>query len=312
MTYEELFRQGSRQLSRAGIEEAALDARLLLEYACQISRSDLLAHGDRSPSPAEEAAYLELIARRQMRIPLQLLTGTQEFMGLEFDVNEHVLIPRQDTEILVEEVLKNLHDGMRILDMCTGSGCILVSLMYYTNNCEGLGVDCSAEALEVARGNAKKLLSRTDVLSGQPDFADQPEALTLKPMGENAVGRIQFAESDLFEKIEGRFDVVVSNPPYIPSAELEELMPEVGRYEPRDALDGGVDGLSFYRAIIKHSAEYLVGGGQLFFEIGCEQAEAVRQLMEQAGYLEIKVVKDYAGLDRVVYGTLGFGRKGVK
>jgi len=285
MTYDVLYRQGRDILAGAGVEEAGLDARLLLEHTCGVSRSDLLAHGDRSPSPAEEEAYLELIARRKMRIPLQLLTGVQEFMGLSFEVNEHVLIPRQDTEILVEEVLKNLHDGMRILDMCTGSGCILVSLLHYTNDCEGTGVDNSPEALAVAEKNAERLLGRED---------DR--------------GQIHFLLSDLFEKVEGRFDVIVSNPPYIPSSVIETLSPEVGAHEPRQALDGGEDGLCFYRSIIEESGKHLVGGGWLFFEIGYDQAEAVSRLMTQAGFLEVNVVKDYAGLDRVVYGMLGFER----
>lgn len=301
MTYKELLQRGRADLQSAGIEEAELDARLLLEYACKVSRSDLLAHGDRTVDPGRQAAYEELLAGRRSRIPLQHLTGVQEFMGLEFAVNEHVLIPRQDTEILVEEALKELHDGMRILDMCTGSGCILISLLHYSNDCEGVGADISRQALEMAEENAGKLLA------GRRHKAEDYSCAwgeSGSPAGRG--GKIDFIQSDLFEKVTGKFDVIVSNPPYIRSAVIGTLMPEVREREPRLALDGGEDGLSFYRSIVGKCREYLYGGGKLFFEIGCDQAEAVSGLMRRAGFLEINVVKDYAGLDRVVYGTFGF------
>ena len=158
MNYKELYEQGKNTLADARIEEAALDARLLLEAVCGTDRNTLLVHADRPVSAEEETAYLERIARRAERIPLQYITGVQDFMGLEFTVNESVLIPRQDTEILVEEVLGNLHDGMTVCDMCTGSGCILISLLQYSNDCEGTGADLSEKALAVARSNAGRLL----------------------------------------------------------------------------------------------------------------------------------------------------------
>lgn len=292
MTYREVCEKGERALADAGIEEADLDARLLLEYVCGTSRSDLLAHGDREVAPEEQSLYEQLIARRSERIPLQYLTGQQGFMGLEFTVNEHVLIPRPDTEILVEEVLKNLHDGMRVLDMCTGSGCILISLLHYSNDCTGVGADISGEALQVAEKNKVKLLGSEGALPGS-----EPEEKWQS---------CTFLQSDLFENVEGQFDIIVSNPPYIPGDVIETLMPEVRDHEPRQALDGAGDGLFFYRRIVAESAGYLSGGGMLFFEIGYNQAEAVSRLMEEAGFLEINVVKDYAGLDRVVYGTKSF------
>lgn len=288
MTYREVCKKGETALAEAGIEEAELNARLLLEYVCGTSRSDLLAHGEREVAPEEQRLYERLIAKRRDKIPLQQITGSQGFMGLEFSVNEHVLIPRQDTEILVEEVLKNLHDGMRILDMCTGSGCILISLLHYSNDCTGVGADISGEALQVAEENKRRLLGT----SADARLPEIPDCI--------------FVQSDLFENIEGRFDIIVSNPPYISADEIETLMPEVRDHEPRLALDGGGDGLFFYRRIIAESPGYLPGGGMLFFEIGCHQAEAVVMLMEEAGFLEVKTVKDYAGLDRVVYGTKGF------
>ena len=276
MKYRECYEQGKTVLKQADVPEAELDARLLLEYICGTDRNTLLAHGDREVSGKEQADYAGLIRRRSQRIPLQHLTGVQNFMGLDFRVNEHALIPRQDTEILVEEVLKYLHDGMRILDLCTGSGCILVSLLHYSNGCSGMGTDISKEALELAQENAARLL-------------DTEEA--------------DFIQGDLFEGVTGKFEVIVSNPPYIESSVIPELMPEVRAHEPMLALDGGEDGLEFYRRIIAQSPAYLAGGGMLFFEIGYDQGEQVKQMMLQAHFREVCVVQDYAGLDRVVYGT---------
>ena len=274
MTYRELYGKGCAALEAAGVEEAALDARLLIEYVCDTTRNDLLVHGERLIEREQEEKYRQLIAKRASRIPLQHLTGNQDFMGLTFRVNEHVLIPRQDTEILVEEVLKELHDGMRILDMCTGSGCILISLLHYSNDCKGVGADISEDALAVARENAERLL----------------------------YGGAVFVRSDLFENVMGKYDFIVSNPPYIRSDVIPTLMPEVKDHEPVQALDGAEDGLYFYRRIVSEGRAYLVRGGKLYFEIGHDQAEAVSELMRDAGFLEITVVKDYAGLDRVVYG----------
>ena len=279
MTYRECYEQGCRTLQAAGIEEATLDARLLLEAVCGTDRNDLLVHGEQPVMPQAEEKYLNWIRQRAEHIPLQQLTGEQDFMGLTFSVNEHVLIPRQDTEILVEEVLKELHDRMRILDMCTGSGCILLSLLHYSNDCEGLGVDLSAEALEVAGRNVLKVLT--------PEKAEHAH----------------FLQSDLFEKVEGKFEIIVSNPPYIASAKVDKLMPEVRDHEPRMALDGTEDGLHFYRRIIKEAGKHLVNSGMLFFEIGYDQGQAVSELMRAGGYREVQVVQDYAGLDRVVLGT---------
>lgn len=279
MIYRECYEQGCRTLQAAGIEEAALDARLLLEAVCDTDRNDLLVHGEQPVAPEAEEKYLNWIRQRAEHIPLQQLTGEQGFMGLTFNVNEHVLIPRQDTEILVEEVLKELHDGMRVLDMCTGSGCILLSLLHYSNDCEGLGVDLSAEALEVAGRNVLKVLT--------PEKAEHAH----------------FLQSDLFEKVEGKFEIIVSNPPYIASAEVEKLMPEVRDHEPRMALDGTEDGLHFYRRIIEEAGKHLVSSGMLFFEIGYDQGQAVSELMRTEGYCDVQVVQDYAGLDRVVFGT---------
>lgn len=290
MNYQKLYQEGCGILEAAGVEEAKLDARLLLEAVCGTTYNDLLVHGDRLPDSEQAARYRECIGQRAEHIPLQHITGTQEFMGLSFRVNEKVLIPRQDTEILVEEVLRELHDGMRILDLCTGSGCILISLLRYSNDCEGVGVDISKEALQVACENARLILGR-ELSEGENG-------------GQFCGCGITFLESDLFSKVEGKFDRIVSNPPYIRSEVIQTLMPEVREHEPLLALDGKEDGLFFYRRIVDESRSFLCGGGSLYLEIGCDQAKEVRTLMEEAGFAGIHVVKDYAGLDRVVYGTL--------
>ncbi len=277
MTYREIYEEGRNSLADAAIGEAALDARLLLEYVCHTIRNDLLVHGDKPVTEEQAESYRALIQKRAKHIPLQYLTGEQDFMGLTFQVNDKVLIPRQDTEILVEEVLREPHDGMRFLDMCTGSGCILLSILHYSNDCQGVGVDISGEALQVAKKNAERIC---------PD------------------GNITFLQSNLFENVTGKYEYIVSNPPYIPSPVIEELMPEVREHEPRLALDGTEDGLYFYKKIVEESRNYLVGGGRLYFEIGYDQAEAVSTLMQNAGFAEVTVVKDYAGLDRVVHGIL--------
>lgn len=282
MTYKALYEYGKKKLEEAGIEEASLDARLLLEYVCHTDRNELLVYGDKNRSEFEAQVYQMAVDRRAARIPLQHITGEQEFMGLRFRVNEHVLIPRQDTEILVEEAMRCLSDGMRILDLCTGSGCILLSLLKYSNECEGIGIDISDKALLTARENASAL---------------QLDAV--------------FLEGDLFAPLESYvssktkdrlFDIVVSNPPYIETEEIGVLMPEVREHEPLLALDGGEDGLSFYRKIIKKAPEYMRKGAHLFLEIGCRQGEAVRTLMQEAGFSQIQILKDYAGLERVVFG----------
>lgn len=278
MNYRECYEKGKGTLAEAGIEEADLDARLLLEHVCGTNRNDLLVHGDREVLSEQKSAYLFMIEKRAQRLPLQHLTGIQDFMGLEFKVNEHVLIPRQDTEILVEEALRELRDGMSILDMCTGSGCILISLLRYSNDCTGLGVDISMEALRVAEENAQKLL--------MPDK------------------QVRFMESNLFEKVDGMYDMIVSNPPYIPSGEIGSLMPEVREHEPLSALDGREDGLYFYYKITEECRKYLKPGGMLFYEIGYDQGAAVSGILSQRGFGEVQVIKDYAGLDRVVCGVL--------
>lgn len=275
MNYTEAFLMGMQKLKEAEIGEAQLDARLLLEEVCGTDHNTLLCHGDREVSEAEEEQYRKALEQRAVHVPLQHLLGYQDFMGLRFQVNEYVLIPRQDTEILVEEAMRYLHDGMRILDLCTGSGCILLSLLHYSNDCEGVGVDISQEALQVAAQNAELLGIKAD-----------------------------FLKSDLYEKVTGKFDFLVSNPPYIERKVIPTLMEEVREYDPYIALDGGEDGLDFYRRIIGGAQDYLKRGGQILMEIGSGQAQAVSELLREAGFKEIDVCRDFAGLDRVVSGRL--------
>lgn len=276
MRYRECYEKGVVRLQDADVPEAGLNALLLLEHVCGTGRSDLLAHGDRELTSRQETEYEAALSKRAGRMPLQQITGEQDFMGLTFRVNENVLIPRQDTEILTERALKALQPGMRILDLCTGSGCILISLLAFAPRCVGIGADISCRALEVARENAARLLA-----------GEEPP-------------RACWLQSDLFEKVEGLYDVITANPPYIPTGELDGLMPEVRAHEPVLALDGREDGLFFYRRIAQEAKEYLRRGGLLFLEIGAQQAAEVSGLLSQNGFADIKVYQDYAGLDRVV------------
>lgn len=297
MRYDEAYRYGVKRLEEAGIAEAKLDAELLLEYVCGTDRNTLPAHPEREVESEEEINYVNCIEKREKRIPLQHITGTQNFMGLDFYVNQDALIPRQDTEILVEEVMLHLHDGMSVLDMCTGSGCILISLLQYSNDCAGVGTDFSKEALELAFKNAESILEQKGI----------------KVLTENAFpvnGEVHFVCGDLFAPLdeaaagaEIKFDILVSNPPYIPTEVISTLEPEVAVHEPFAALDGREDGLFFYRKIIAGAGKYLARGGKLFFEIGYDQGEAVSRLLEDAGFVDIEIKKDYAGLNRVVFGT---------
>ena len=273
MTLREAYEYGQRDLNQARIEDAAVDAWYLLEFTTGISRAMYFLKMQDEMSEEQKEKYQEYIQIRASHIPLQHITGVQEFMGMEFDVNEHVLVPRQDTEVLVENVLKILRPGMKILDMCTGSGCILISLLKMCQGVLGTGADVSEEALKVAERNNAKLRVEARLI-----------------------------QSDLFENVQGKYDVIVSNPPYIRTAVIEELKEEVKCHDPFIALDGKEDGLYFYREIVDKSRAFLNSGGKLYFEIGHDQGEDVKRLMEDAGFVDIIVKKDLAGLDRVVFG----------
>lgn len=285
MTYKDIVLSGIQELKSAGIGEYELDAKLLFEEAFEVDRSFLILNADAENTNADGyEKYKDYIEKRSKRVPLQHILGYQDFMGLRFFVDGRVLIPRQDTEILVEEALKELHDGMSVLDICTGSGCILISLLNYSNDCSGIGVDISEDALEVAKTNANMLLTSQTQKDSDISFM-KADVLSELPT----------------ELMEPKFDLVVSNPPYIESDVIEELEPEVKDYDPMLALDGGKDGLVFYRRLSEVLDKTLKKGGWFFFEIGYNQAEAVKELFSDE-YTDIEVIKDYAGLDRVIKG----------
>lgn len=285
-TLIQAYKEGAGILEEAGILDANLDAWYLLEYVTGVSKASYF--GDPNMELSENAVeeYFQYIEKRKNHIPLQHITHEQEFMGYPFYVNEHVLVPRQDTEVLVEEALTRLAPNMKVLDMCTGSGCILLSLLkraedaYKITGLTGLGVDISEEALKVACMNREKL--------GCP----QEE--------------VKFLQGDLFEALDlnQKFHIIVSNPPYIRTAVIEELAEEVKFHDPYIALDGKEDGLYFYKRIIKAAPKYLMQEGYLLFEIGHDQGKEVAGLMKEASFLQVTVKKDLAGLDRVVYGRL--------
>lgn len=268
----------TERLREQNIEDAASDAWILMEYVTGMSRTRFYVDGMQEMDQAQEKRYLELAAKREMRIPVQHLTGTQEFMGMNFHVNEHVLVPRQDTEILVEEaegfIRSRKEENLKVLDMCTGSGCIAISLKVRNPQIECEAADISEEALKVAKHNAGDLHAE-----------------------------VEFRKSDMFTGVEGEFDVIVSNPPYIPTKVIEGLEEEVRLHDPFAALDGHEDGLFFYRILAEKCPEYLKDGGHLYMEIGHDQSQAVEELLREAGFEQIHTQKDLAGLDRVVSGV---------
>ena len=272
ITYRTLLSEGKEVLQKAKIMDFEIDAWLLMEFVFQIDRARFFLEQNETVEEEKAETYRRLLAERAKQI-----THEAWFFGLPFYVNENVLIPRQDTEVLIEEVLSAVKkysiQTPKILDMCTGSGCILLSLLANIEGAEGLGADLSEKALEVAQKNGS--------------------LLNLKA---------EWCLSNLFSHINGKYDIIVSNPPYIESAVIETLMEEVREHEPRMALDGKEDGLYFYREITKQAGVYLNAGGILAFEIGYNQGEAVSQMLKEEQYEEIKVVKDLAGLDRVVIG----------
>lgn len=275
MTFREAMILGEKRLVDAGIVDARTDAWLLLTTACKIDHTYYYVHMDEDMSEEQSQEYHLLVDKRCERIPLQYITGEQEFMGLPFHVNSNVLIPRQDTETLVEEALKHVHPGMRVMDMCTGSGCVLISILRNVTGVEGYGYDVSKQALVVAKENARL----------------------------NDVSAV-FEQSNLFENVTDTFDVIVANPPYIRTEEIATLMPEVSDFEPVLALDGKEDGLYFYRKLVSEGREYLNGGGFLILEIGCDQGVDVVDMFQYAGYKNVQVIRDLAHNDRVVVGEL--------
>ena len=275
MTYRQLLETGTRILKESNIDEYDVDSYILFEYMTGMKRSFYLAHSDDEVPLDAEKSYLDVIKKRSERYPLQYITHTAYFYGAEYYVDESVLIPRFDTENLVELVLKNEKDAKNFLDMCTGSVCIAIAIKDNLKEINATAADISEAALKVAKKNA-----------------------------DGHCADITFIHSDLFENIDGKYDFIVSNPPYIVKDVISTLMPEVKDYEPANALDGGEDGLDFYRQIIKESPKYLNKKGRLYFEIGYDQGESVSNLMRDAGFEDILVKSDLSGNDRCVMGIL--------
>lgn len=313
-TLKAAYTQGRERLRQAGVPEADLDAWYLLEYVTGISRASYLMEPDREMTEQQSLRYEECISKREQRVPLQHITGEQEFMGLTFRVDENVLIPRQDTETLVEQALEILKKGqlprsgggkLHILDLCTGSGCILLSVLHYADKCDTGRYNagqCDPGMHDPGKHDAEDPADMPGDIEGTgADISEK--ALSIAGQNADALGiRAGFIRGDLFENIRGKYGMILSNPPYIRSAEIDALQEEVRLHDPREALDGREDGLYFYRRITDEAREHLLPGGWLIFEIGYDQAEDVSGLMRSAGYTEVRVKKDLAGLDRVVYG----------
>ena len=351
--WADVLNYGKKILKNAGIVEADLDAWYLFEQIFGISRAQyfLCARENIAGSTAQKmaaqeqtgnslesknaldcvelwlkeklSAYEHALKKRAARIPLQQIIGQQEFMGLSFFVNEHVLIPRQDTETLVELVLQEQKDkDISILDMCTGSGCIAVSLKKLGGYAHVEGADISEESLKVAKRNSEEILENNDVnndavnsrteqiqnctnLTNNQNKQDNSEERMVSEVRRVSQTGVTFRRSDMFSSFRGteQFDVIVSNPPYIPSAVIEELEPEVRDHEPRGALDGTADGLYFYRILAEECAKHLTPGGHVYFEIGYDQGAAVKELLDIHGFKDTRVIQDLTGKDRVVCGA---------
>ena len=351
--WADVLNYGKKILKNEGIVEADLDAWYLFGQIFGISRAQyfLCARENIAGSTAQKmaaqeqtgnslesknaldcvelwlkeklSAYENTLEKRASRIPLQQILGQQEFMGLTFFVNEHVLIPRQDTETLVELVLNEQKDkNISILDMCTGSGCIAVSLKKLGGYACVEGADISEEALKVAKRNSEEILENSDVnndavssrteqiqnctnLTNNQNKQDNSEERMVSEVRRGSQTGVTFRHSDMFSSFREteQFNVIVSNPPYVPSAVIEELEPEVRDHEPRGALDGTADGLYFYRILAEECAKHLTPGGHVYFEIGYDQGMAVKELLDNHGFKDTRVIQDLTGKDRVVCGT---------
>ena len=274
MTYRQIMSDGVNRLRKAGVKEAESNAWIIMEDVFSISRTQYLINADEYAESGKIPVYMDYIDKRCSHIPVQYITGKAYFMGLEFYVSPDVLIPRFDTEVLVEQALKHIDGEKSVLDMCTGSGCIAVCVSVLGKAGKVVASDISPDARTVAKRNAEK----------------------------NNAGSIEFVESDMYENVSGRFDVILSNPPYIPTHIVENLDEEVKDHEPRLALDGHEDGMYFYRKLIAKAGEHLALDGIIMMETGYDQGKAVSELLSENKFADIRVIKDLSGLDRVVCG----------
>ena len=286
LTIQELLQRGVNILENKGNVNPLLDTQLLLCYTLKVDKVYIYTHRNEKVSIINVDKFLNLLNRRETGYPLQYILGKQEFMGLDFEVAEGVLVPRPDTETIVEWIVEVVNtsnlvekDQINILDIGTGSGAIALSLAYFIKNSIVYTIDISDKALDIAKRNANTL---------------------------NLEEKVKFLKGDLFEPLKDldeniRFDIIVSNPPYIPSKEIDDLQIEVASYEPRLALDGGEDGLDFYKRIVDKSTQYLRKGGILALEIGYNQGKQVKKLLiDQQGFKDIEIRSDLAGLERAI------------
>lgn len=281
MNLRELLRYATRKLSFSGVDTPMLDSHLLLCKAAGITRTDIIAHPDVVPDSETVGSFLDWVDRRCAREPLAYIVGEKGFYGIPLKVTPAVLIPRPETELLVEyclEFLKGKNSPV-VADIGCGSGAIAISVAKSMAGCVVYAVDISREAIDVARENVQ---------------------------ASSVTDRVRLLLGDLLHPLEGRkCDLIVSNPPYIPSAVIGELEPEVSVYEPRMALDGGVDGLGLYQRLVDAAAAHLNPGGALAVEIGLYQSETVAAMFDHSGFEGIRVIPDYAGINRIVSGVLG-------
>ena len=274
MKLRQALASATTSLRETGIDDPARDARRLLAHCLGIEPGRLTLHLDDQISNAHETAFQDLVSQRQLRKPISHLVGYRDFFGRRFVVNKHVLDPRGDTETLVELALEAPFE--HVLDLGTGSGCILLTLLAERNTAHGIGTDISEEALHVAEMNAAKLA---------------------------VAGRCEFVQSDWFASVTGRFDLIVSNPPYVTLDEMDALQPELS-YEPRSALTDEKDGLTAYRILSSQSGAYLSAGGQIVVEIGSSQGKEVVHMFQESGFVDVRVFQDLDGKDRVVRAKL--------
>lgn len=278
MKLYELLKRGQAMLEDHGVPDADIDSDLLWQHLSGMSRTDMLFDRDMDISSDMEHDYITLIEKRCRRVPLQYITGIQNFMGFDFYTADNVLIPRQDTETLVETALKlseTVGEQLNVLDMCCGTGCIGISYGLFKPDSTVTLADISDDAIEVTKKNISKLCGDST--------------------------RFNVLRTDMFDNVEGQFDFIMSNPPYIRSDVIDTLMPEVKDNEPRLALDGMEDGLYFYRIIVSQARKYIKDEGYVIFEIGNDQAEDVQHLFVESGYDDVHVVQDLCRNDRVVY-----------
>ena len=290
MTIRDILTNIRERLQKAGIEDFEYESWVLLEWKLHIDRAEFYMNPNGEVKQELLEDLEEVLLKREQRVPLQYLMGECEFMGFDFSVDERVLIPRQDTECLVELAVEDIRNvktqnrcefnnaadqkneqKVKVLDLCTGSGCIGISVKKLCQNTKVTLADISEGALAVAKKNAENLNANVTLIRG-----------------------------NLFENIEGRFDYILSNPPYIPSQVIQGLMPEVKDHEPRMALDGEPDGLKFYRILAEEGKKYLKNGGSIYMEIGWDQAKDVTKIFETMGFKGLRTVRDMTGNDRVV------------